>query len=763
MASIAMSVGITFLILAIVVGYSAIDAIVFMIGIIIANVPEGLLPQLTVALTITAQRMRDKEVVVTNLDIIESLGAVTVICSDKTGTLTCNRMTVAHVAYDKTVYKTPITVGLESDIFVDYEVSSPSFQAIFENAILNTEAHFLSNEEDILKREIKGDASEGALIKFAEGVVKNQNSENNIENLRSMHKKHFMIPFNSTNKWMLTITSPLENGVPKNNLTLHMKGAPEKIIAKCSHYLIEGVSYEINSQIRQDLEDLNTTLASRGERVLGFAKYDLPEQFNSNYEFFDDEPFNFPVENLTFIGFFALIDPPRPAVKKAVSECNTAGVKVIMVTGDHPTTAHAIAKSLNLITKKTHKEYVDEGLEVPPEGAKSIVVKGTDLLTYSDEDWKNTLCHEEIVFARTMPQQKQDIVNELIKMDHIIAMTGDGVNDAPALKAAHVGIAMGSGAAVAKEAGQIILLNDDFSSIVEGIREGRLIFENLKKCICYVITSNIPELIPFLLFIAMKIPLSIETIMIILIDVGTDIAPAICLAYEEPEEMIMNIPPRSRDAHLASVILMGWSYGIYGIIQTFFAYWAWMWVYVDYGFSVTDLIGSGVAYRDSWDAETMKSVERRTFFTNMCLNNKFYQENLFKYGNNCEQDFKDYLIQILSVAQTTFLMTIVWVQIACLFIRKTQMATIFNWYRLKSNKAILVGVGTEVVLLMIFVYIPGFNHALFMTGIHPKYASTGLWGLAFFICFDELRKYLCRIPVDTESGEVNCLQKHSCF
>ena len=726
-----------------------------MIGIIVANVPEGLLPQLTVALTITATRMRDKQVIVANLDIIESLGAVTVICSDKTGTLTCNRMTVAHIAYDKTIFTTPITVNLETDQFPEYDLQSESFQTLLLNATLNTDAKFLSHEEDILKREVKGDASEGALIKFAEPI-------NDIEKVRAEYKRAFAIPFNSSNKWMLTI---LHKNEGDKHLTMMLKGAPEKVLDKCTTYLYKGEILPIDDKARKELEGINTILAKRGERVLGFAQTLMEAKYNASYQFEEENEgeYNFPHNSFTFIGFYALIDPPRPTVKQAIHECNTAGIKVFMVTGDHPTTAHAIAKSLNLITGKTAEELLSEGKEIPPEGCKSIVVKGTELEKFNEDDWTRVLKHEEIVFARTMPQQKQDIVNQLIKLDHIIAMTGDGVNDAPALKAAHVGIAMGSGAAVAKEAGQIILQNDDFSSIVEGVREGRLIFENLKKCICYVISSNIPELIPFLLFIALKIPLSIETIMIILIDVGTDIMPAIALAYEEPEEMIMNIPPRKRDAHLVSLKLMIWSYGVYGVIQTFFAYWAWMWTFQDHGFQLNDLIGAGPQYRDLWNSTAFQNnTERVNFFTYMCGNNTYYQDNYVKtLGKNCKQDFKDYLIKILAIAQSAFLITIVWCQLACLFIRKTQVASIFNWFRIKSNLTIFYAILVEIALICLFIYTPGFNNALLLEQVPPKLASTALWGIPFFLLFDELRKLLCRIK--TDDGSENCMVKCSTF
>jgi len=770
MGIIAVTIGVIFLILAILWNYPTLEAIVFMIGIIVANVPEGLLPQMTVALTITAQRMRDKEVVVTNLEIIESLGAVNVICSDKTGTLTCNRMTAVHLCYDKEIFTTPITQNMDSDTFAEFDKTNISFQELLHNVFLNTDARFTPREdgtydEDVLKRDTVGDASEVALIKFAQAL-------HDIEDVRAQNKRIFGVPFNSSNKWMCSISANLIEGVPQPNLMMYLKGAPEKILAKCDKYLYKGEILPMDEKTHKEFEQINDTLARRGERVLGFAQLQMSKDYNDvdytpDYPFSDDPKLNFETDGLVFVGFFALIDPPRKGVKQAIGECHIAGIKVFMVTGDHPTTAHAIAKSLNLITGDTLEEMTEKGITLPEgEKPKSIVIKGTDLLDFDDEKWDFVLSHEEIVFARTMPQQKQDIVTHLSKLDYIIAMTGDGVNDAPALKAAHVGIAMGSGAAVAKEAGQIILMNDNFTSIVDGIREGRLIFENLKKCICYVLTSNIPELIPFLLFIIIKIPLSIETIMIILIDIGTDIVPAIALAYEEPEDMIMQIPPRSRDSHLVGLKLMCMAYLVYGTIQTFTAYFAWAYVFYDYGFTIDTLVGAGVNYRDSWNS-TLNNTERREFFSSMCQHNSYYQINMVPQGKNCEQDFKDYLVFILGIAQSAFLLTIVWTQIACIFIRKTQVASVFNAYRLSSNKAIYYGILSELCLIVLFVYCPGFNNALLLAHVPAKYASTALWGIPFFILFDELRKLICRIEPKYEyfGGRegTGCLTATTCF
>ena len=594
------------------------------------------------------------------------------------------------------------------------------------------------------------------MIKFVEPI-------RDIEEYRSCYKLIHEIPFNSTNKWMLKIVQSKEN--PDENegkYTFLLKGAPEKVLNFCTYYLYEGQLYKIEAKEYEKIIKLNEDLANKGERVLGFASKISEDYFEKDFIFRDDPPYNFKYNTgYVFVGLISLQDPPRENVYDSIQKCKRAGIKVFMVTGDQPLTALSIAKKLKLVTddeNEINNNNINIQIDpaIPKEDKKTyIVVNGVELMNFKQKDWDKILEYRDIVFARTMPQQKQDIVNQLKNKKLIIAMTGDGVNDAPALKAAHVGIAMGSGASVAKEAGQLILLNDDFSNIVDGVEEGRLIFENLKKCICYVLTSNIPELIPFLIFIIIRIPLSIETIMIILIDVGTDLAPAIALAWEGEEEEIMKLPPRSKESHLVGWKLMLMAYVFLGITFTFVAYWAWAWVYYDYGFTINDLVGSGLGYRDSW---VVMPDDQKSFFFNMCLNNIWYQQNKVNLlGKNCEQDFKDHLVYIMGIAQSAFLMTVVWCQILNLFIRKTQVESILNTKRLFNNIPLYWGLLIEFAIIIIVIYVPGLNNALLLSMVPPAYACTALWFLPIILALDELRKFNCR------KSPKGCLAKSTKF
>ncbi len=738
MAVLAGVLGIAFFILALTNGYTWQESLIFLISIMVANVPEGLLPQITVALALTAERLNHLGVVVSNLEIIETLGAVTVICSDKTGTLTCNRMTVTHVVYNRKIFITPESPIMDGDPFTLVDPECPSFKKLQQVLTLNTDAVFLPRPDgtldpDRLKREVKGDASEAALVKYADGF-------RSITEYRSACKRLAAIPFNSSNKWMLSINQREHENPDSQPLDVLMKGAPERVLDRCNSVLHEGEIIPLTQELRNELEGLNKVLAKRGERVLAFAFSELDRDICPPGFEFEIDPPNFPLAGMTFAGFISMIDPPRPSVKGAVVEAHTAGIKVFMVTGDHPITARSIAKSLNLITHPTLEELQEEGKDAGIDAEKyrsAIVVHGQEIAEFEQADWDFVLEHNQIVFARTMPQQKQDIVKQLAELGHIVAMTGDGVNDAPALKAAHVGLAMGSGTAVAKEAAQITLATDDFGAIVDGVREGRLIFDNLKKCIVYVLSSNIPEIIPFLLFIACKIPLGIETIVILMIDVGTDLAPAVALAFEEPEAAIMLKRPRRADEHLVGLPLMSIGYGTIGIFQTFAAYFGWCYVFRDRGFALSDLFGNGLGFRDDWNDH---DYEQKVKFNILCRKNHLYLNS--SNAVDCQQGFASYRAETLSQAQAVYFLAVIYSQVANVLIRKTQVASVLP--RLFDNKPMLWSILLELVIVNCMIWIPSVNTAFLMTHVTAKHYFCTIWIIPFLMMWDEVRKLLCR-------------------
>merc|ERR1711884_969000 len=536
--------GVSFFILSFLLGYNWLDAVIFLIGIIVANVPEGLLATVTVCLTLTAKRMASKNCLVKNLEAVETLGSTSTICSDKTGTLTQNRMTVAHMWFDDEIHDCDTS---EDQSGTSNYKTKPGYKPLEMVAALCNRAEFKQDATimgyPVLKREVNGDASEAALLKCTELSLGDTLA------FRGKNKKIAEIPFNSTNKYQVSIHE--QSG--KNNYLLVMKGAPERILERCTTIHVNGQDLPMDQQWKDRFNAAYMTLGGMGERVLGFCDFQLPaDKFPQGFGF-DTNDVNFPLEGLRFTGLISMIDPPRAAVPDAVSKCRSAGIKVIMVTGDHPITAKAIAKSVGIISEgnKTVEDLKDEagpGVEVNARDAHACVVNGGELKDIKPEELDEILMyHSEIVFARTSPQQKLIIVEGCQRMGAIVAVTGDGVNDSPALKKADIGVAMGiAGSDVSKQAADMILLDDNFASIVTGVEEGRLIFDSLKKSFAFALTSTIPEISPFLLFILADVPLPLGTVTILCIDLGTDMVPAISMAYEEAESDIMKRMVRSQ-------------------------------------------------------------------------------------------------------------------------------------------------------------------------------------------------------------------------
>merc|ERR1719427_2090736 len=611
---VAVFLGVTFFIIAFILGYNWLDAVIFLIGIIVANVPEGLLATVTVCLTLTAKRMASKNCLVKNLEAVETLGSTSTICSDKTGTLTQNRMTVAHLWIDNEICD--VDTSEDQSGKSDYK-TKPGWRPLEVVASLCNRAEFKSGQsgEPVLKREVNGDASEAAILKCTELSAQTNNVSGGVLGFRERNKKAAEIPFNSTNKYQVSIHE--QEG--KSGYRLVMKGAPERILERCSTIWTNGEEKTLDESVRHGIEEALLELGGMGERVLGFCDFELPaDQFPPGYAFDIEEPQNFPLKGLRFVGLMAMIDPPRAAVPDAVSKCRSAGIKVIMVTGDHPITAAAIARSVGIISEgtKTVEDYAAEQGKAVTEITKeeqrehchAAVIHGGELVNIENEQIDEILMyHSEIVFARTSPQQKLIIVEGCQRMGAIVAVTGDGVNDSPALKKADIGVAMGiAGSDVSKQAADMILLDDNFASIVTGVEEGRLIFDNLKKSIAYTLTSNIPEISPFLFFILLDIPLPLGTVTILCIDLGTDMVPAISMAYEEAESDIMKRQPRNPFSDkLVNERLISMAYGQIGMIQASAGFFVYFVIMCENGFWPSTLLG----LRREWDSQAVNDLE----------------------------------------------------------------------------------------------------------------------------------------------------------
>jgi len=713
---VAVFLGVVFFIVAFILGYHWLDAVIFLIGIIVANVPEGLLATVTVCLTLTAKRMASKNCLVKNLEAVETLGSTSTICSDKTGTLTQNRMTVAHMWFDNQIIEADTT---EDQSGAQYDKTSDGFKALARVATLCNRAEFKPNQEGIpiLKREVNGDASEAALLKCMELAL------HDVMTYRSKNKKVCEIPFNSTNKYQVSIHDNSDASDPRYLLV--MKGAPERILDKCSTIFIGGKEKVLDDELKEAFNSAYLELGGLGERVLGFCDFMLPsDKYPPGYKFDADDP-NFQLDNLRFVGLMSMIDPPRAAVPDAVAKCRSAGIKVIMVTGDHPITAKAIAKSVGIISEGNETvEDIAQRLNIPvsevnPGDAKAAVVHGTELKDVSSDQLDDILRHHtEIVFARTSPQQKLIIVEGCQRLGAIVAVTGDGVNDSPALKKADIGVAMGiAGSDVSKQAADMILLDDNFASIVTGVEEGRLIFDNLKKSIAYTLTSNIPEISPFLLFILFNVPLPLGTVTILCIDLGTDMVPAISMAYEEAESDIMKRQPRDPvNDKLVNQRLISMAYGQIGMIQAAAGFFSYFIILAENGFRPSFIFG----IRKQWDSKGVNDLE-----------DSYGQE--WTYADRKKLEY---------TCHTAFFVSIVIVQWADLIICKTRRNSILH--QGMRNWVLNFGLVFETLLAAFLSYTPGMDAALRMYPLKFNWWIPALpFSLLIFI-YDETRRYILR-------------------
>lgn len=481
-------IGIVFLYNLFVLHSDLIEVIMLCISLMVSAVPEGLPAVISISLSLGASEMAKKNTLIRTLSSIETLGATEIICSDKTGTITKNQMTVELVVLDE-IIKT------KKDI-----------KECSKYLILNM---ILCNDSKIINNKVVGDPTETALIDFS--FKTDKNSQNYIQN----YSRILEIPFDSNRKMMSTI-----NKVDKEDI-LFSKGSLESILERCKFYENNGKIYKLTKQKREEFFDFERSLAKKALRVMSFAYRKINKD---EYENIKEDKLLDLENDLIFSGMVGMIDPPRENVKESIHTCLNAGIIPIMITGDSLDTALAIAKDIDLITSD------DEGIE------------GKDLSKYSDSEMVN-IVKKYKVYARVSPNDKVRIVDAWQKNNKVVAMTGDGVNDAPAIKLAHIGIGMGkTGTEVTKSVADVLLLDDCFNTIVVAIKEGRRIYNNIRNVILYSLSSNFAEI--FIVIVGMIIGINVLLpIHILYIDLVTDAILSICLAFENASKNVMKEPP----------------------------------------------------------------------------------------------------------------------------------------------------------------------------------------------------------------------------
>ncbi len=548
-AMVAVVAGVAFLLVGVsAAGLSLGDAATFAIGLLVANVPEGLLPTITLALAVGVRRMARRRALVKRLTAVETLGSTDVICTDKTGTLTEGRMSVRLLWAD----------GQELHVEEPGTVAEP-FLSMLRTAVRCNNAT-LTRADPGWQR--GGDPTESALLLAAAQLGED------VQALRSGQrgKRLAVHHFDPRRKRMTTLDEE-----PDGSLWYHAKGAPLELLERCTTVLGQDAQRPLTEADRALIRDAFEGYARRGLRVLGFAQRHAAGRTEHSREQAES--------GLCFLGLAALEDPPRADVADAVRRCHQAGIRIIVITGDHALTAAAIAREVGIVS------------------GEPLVLAGSEVDALPEEQLELAVDGErELIIARSSPETKLHVVDALRARGHTVAMTGDGVNDAPALKRADIGVAMGlSGTEVAREAATMVLTDDNFASIVAAIEEGRVVYENIRKFVTYIFAHATPEVIPFLIYALAggAIPLPLTALQILAIDLGTETFPALALGREPAEPGIMQRPPRPRGQRILdrAMLIRAWAW--LGLLEAALVSGAFFWLLTRAGWSPGDATGAG--------------------------------------------------------------------------------------------------------------------------------------------------------------------------
>jgi len=544
----ALIAGSLILMVSLIRGFEFYQTFLFALAAIVSAIPEGLPAVMTITLAVGVNRMAKRNAIIRKLQAVDTLGSATVIVTDKTGTLTTNQLTVQKIfVNNKMVKVTGVGFAPEGLFEINGVPIDPkkdnTLSLLLEIAALCNDARLRQHKTDGYRWEIYGDPTEGAL------VVASEKAGFNKEELEAQLPRVDEIPFDAKERYMATFHKS-----PEENLRVYAKGAPETILEMCSDILVDGKIKKLSPKEREELLKVSTEMASEALRVLAMA-YKIIEP--DNLEAFK-ENIRQKRAKLVFVGITGMIDPPRPEAKQSVQLCKRAGIKVVMATGDHKLTGEAIAREIGILEPN------------------SKVLTGAELDNMSDYEL-DAVIEQTSVFARVSPSHKYRIVESLRRKGHIVAMTGDGVNDAPALKAAEIGVAMGiTGTDVTKETAEMVLTDDNFASIVNAVEEGRVVFENIRKVVKYLIATNMGEILTILtaLIFFPHVPLIFTPVQILWVNLVTDGLLDVTLAMEPKEEDVMDQPPRKPNEKIINRdIMMNTIYvGIFMMIGTLYIF-----------------------------------------------------------------------------------------------------------------------------------------------------------------------------------------------